>query len=436
MEARFARLALLAAVLLSCGANWRSENFVIISAPSDQAAQEVAAQAEHYRRELAIQWLGRELPRWREPCPIAVGMGAREPSRGKTTFIPTGGEPYGWQMEVFGSRERVLDSVLPHEILHTVFATHFGVPLPRWADEGACTTVEHESERKKQESNLIHYLKNDRGIAFNKMFAMKDYPRDMLPLYAQGYSVTRYLIARGGERKFVEFVGDGLTNRSWTKATERHYGFASLAELQNEWLAWVKQGSPPLSPHAEPTPQELADSDPRSIESQIRRLRGGNSLDVPARPTPQPPDTFAPQNAAETTSLSRPESGGWYKRQRHSGQQAAQQPPAHAAPERAEPIVRGQQPDSIVPPAPPPEYQGRKLVPLKRRLPVQPTEMVASAETPQVLLECKRPEDQPWKGQPLAEVALRSDPRPPAGLTAPQPEYFDAPLPGSGTLWR
>ncbi|MEX2027031.1 MAG: hypothetical protein WEH44_07015, partial [Pirellulaceae bacterium] len=289
MEANVAKAALLAAALLSCGANWRSENFVIVSAPSDAVAQEVAAQAEHYRRELAMQWLGQELPRWRDPCPIVVGVGPREPSRGKTTFVPTGGEPHSWQMEVFGTRERVLDSVLPHEILHTVFATHFGVPLPRWADEGACTTVEHKSERDKQQSNLIHYLKNERGIAFNKMFAMKEYPRDMLPLYAQGYSVARYLIAHGGERKFVDFIGEGLSQRSWTKATERHYGYQSLAELQNAWLEWVKEGSPPLSPHSEPSPQQLADSDPTSIESQIGRLRGGDALKSDGRPTPRVP---------------------------------------------------------------------------------------------------------------------------------------------------
>ena len=433
MEARFAKAALLAAALLSCGANWRSENFVIVSAPSDQIAQEVAAQAEHYRRELASQWLGRELPRWRDPCPIVVGVGPREPSRGKTTFVPTGGEPYGWQMEVFGTRERVLDSVLPHEILHTVFATHFGVPLPRWADEGACTTVEHESERDKQEANLVHYLKSDRGISFNKMFAMTEYPRDMLPLYAQGYSVTRFLIARGGERKFVDYVGDGLTNRSWTKATQRHYGFSSLAELQIAWLDWVKQGSPPLSPHAEPTPQQLTDSDGRSIQAQIGRLRGGKALEADDRPVPQVPSTFASKQRDQQTSLARPESGGWYKKQRGEGSGAS-------APARMEPTVRGQEPEVF----PPPEHQGnaakasgiepQRLVPLRRSSAKTQVAGTGPAGTRQVLLEWKRPAGQPWRGGPVAEVALRSEPR--ASARPRAAEYFDAPLTPDGTIWR
>ena len=61
-------------------------------------------------------------------------------------------------MSIQGSRQRILDSVLPHEVTHTIFASHFRQPLPRWADEGACTTVEHASERAKQEKMLIEFL--------------------------------------------------------------------------------------------------------------------------------------------------------------------------------------------------------------------------------------------------------------------------------------
>ncbi len=70
----------------------------------------------------------------------------------------------------------MLDSVLPHEVTHTIFASHFRRPLPRWADEGACTTVEHPSERTKQQQMLIEFLHTNRGIPFHPMFAMKEYP--------------------------------------------------------------------------------------------------------------------------------------------------------------------------------------------------------------------------------------------------------------------
>jgi hypothetical protein len=151
-------------------------------------------------------------------------------------------------MNIQGPQDRLLDSVLPHEITHMIFATHFGRPLPRWADEGACTTVEHDSEKMKQQQLLVTFLTTDRGIAFNEMFAMMDYPEDMLPLYSQGFSLARFLIAQGGKRKFVQYIGDGMNQRNWTAATRQHYGFESLSELQLTWLDWVRKGYPAIQP--------------------------------------------------------------------------------------------------------------------------------------------------------------------------------------------
>jgi hypothetical protein len=160
------------------------------------------------------------------------------------------GQPGRWTMSIQGSRERVLDSVLPHEITHTIFATHFGRPLPRWADEGACTVVEHVSERTKQEKMLYEFLTTNRGIPFNKMFVMKDYPQDVLPLYSQGYSLSRYFIALGGKQKFVDYVGEGMHTNQWVPTTKKFYGFDNLSDLQLSWLEWVRQGTPKINdPH-------------------------------------------------------------------------------------------------------------------------------------------------------------------------------------------
>lgn len=247
MEARLYRAALVAASLLSLGAGYRTQNF-LVTAPTPQFAQQVAKCAENYRRDLAVEWLGSELPPWSEPCPITVHVGPQLGAGGATSFAFIGGRPTGWTMTIQGSAERIIDSVLPHEITHTVFATHFGRPLPRWADEGACTTVEHESEKQKQHRLLYQFLTSGRGIAFNQMFAMTEYPPDVLPLYSQGFSLARFLIAQGGKQKFVEYVGDGMRWNNWTKATETHYAFHSLSELQVNWLEWVRRGCPAIEP--------------------------------------------------------------------------------------------------------------------------------------------------------------------------------------------
>jgi len=250
MEARYWLTA--AAVLSACtsmGASHRTQNFTCNAATRDIAVQ-VCESAERYRRDLAIEWLGRELPNWGQPCPITVQVGERLGAGGATSFVFDRGEVFGWQMTIQGSLERVLDSVLPHEVTHTIFASHFRQPLPRWADEGACTTVEHPAERTKQQRMLIEFLQTGRGIAFSQMFAMKEYPPDVLPLYAQGHSLASYLIAQGGKHKYLQFVADGMDSENWSAELQKHYGIRNLGVLQTTWLDWVAQGSPPL---AQPT---------------------------------------------------------------------------------------------------------------------------------------------------------------------------------------
>jgi hypothetical protein len=252
MEARLVRAAILAGAILSLGAGYRTQNF-IVDAPTPQLAEEFGRAAEAFRKDLAVEWLGRELPPWREPCPITATVGPNIGAGGATTFMfdqdASGqGQVFGWRMTVQGSRERILDSVLPHEVTHTIFASHFRRALPRWADEGGSTTVEHVSERAKQHAMLITFLKTSRGIPFDRMFAMKEYPRDIMPLYAQGYATARFLISQGGKREFVKFIGSGFEREDWTGAVRKHYGYENLAELQTAWLGWIREGGPNTVP--------------------------------------------------------------------------------------------------------------------------------------------------------------------------------------------
>jgi hypothetical protein len=151
-------------------------------------------------------------------------------------------------MTIQGSAERILDSVLPHEVTHMIYASHFRQPLPRWADEGGATSMEHFSEKNKQRQMLVQFLQTGRGIAFSQMFTMTEYPQDIMPLYAQGYSLAEFLIQSGGHRKYIAFLDDGLENDDWAGAIHRHYQIADLPTLQETWLTWVRQGWPALKP--------------------------------------------------------------------------------------------------------------------------------------------------------------------------------------------
>ena len=373
----------------------RSEHF-IVSAPSRELAEEICQAAETFRHDLAIEWLGQELPPWREPCPIQAHVHPQLGAGGVTSFMFDRGQPWGWTMSIQGSRERVLDSVLPHEITHTIFATHFGRPLPRWADEGACTTVESTVEKAKQDKFLIQFLTTDRGIPFNQMFAMKEYPADILPLYSQGYSLARYLIQQGGKRKFVNYVGEGMQTNNWTATTKKHYGFTSLSDLQVTWVDWVRQGSPDISNLAAANPsQDGVDEVVRSAnEGTATSIPGGQmpgtqmasmTRGLPAASeqsqrgpwqsigaqrersiaasqqstTPVQPTSFAaeayvtnPKYAQEHSSVSRPVSEGWYAKRRDQAQAVI-----HSSPDQAD--SQGQKV-----PAPPTRINAEPLTPV------------------------------------------------------------------------
>jgi hypothetical protein len=319
MDARIYRAALVAALTL-CAAStqagsYRTKNFVV-SAPTPAMATQIGQAAEQYRRELAIDWLGKELPTWAQPCPISAQVAPNLGAGGATSFLFEHGEVYGWQMTIQGSLERILDSVLPHEVTHTIFATHFRRPLPRWADEGACTTVEHASERAKQQMMLVDFLRTGRGIPFSSMFAMRDYPSDVMPLYSQGYSLARFLIAHGGKHKFLQFVGDGLRSEQWQRTVEQHYGFTDLGQLQNAWLEWVRQGSPPLDrkPDSLDAKPDLVASNDRTPAPKTQLVRNAS---VEAYPTdeqmPLVPVRLNRTNSAKSTKV-KPQTASWQPR--------------------------------------------------------------------------------------------------------------------------
>lgn len=259
-------------------AGYRTANFVV-EAPDPQLAQKIGDAAEQYRHDLAIEWLGEPLPRWSQPCPVTAEVAPNLGAGGATSFVFDRGEVFNWTMTIQGSEERILDSVLPHEVTHTIFASHFRQPLPRWADEGACTTVEHPVERARQHRLLIEFLRTGRGISFPDMFAMKEYPADVLPLYSQGYSLARYLIERGGRQRYIDFVGNGLATSDWPQSLSQHYGINDISNLQTIWLEWVKRGCPA-------PPASVAAAIP-GIQDITRTARG-QSPDTPTMHAPTP----------------------------------------------------------------------------------------------------------------------------------------------------
>lgn len=333
MRARFGApvgvfLLLLTAFTLAAPASgqYQTANFVVY-APQPAMAKQVGDLAEKYRKELAELWLGEALPQWPQPCPITVEIDRH--AGGETSFAFSPGpdgrsQPFDWRMKIYGPPNRILDSVLPHEVTHTIFATHYGRPLPRWADEGACTTVEHEAEKKKSHAMLMDFLRTGKGIPFNHLFAMKQYPRDILPLYAQGHSLARFLIMQKGHKHFVNFVGEGMQleqpgqiPQTWNQVTKKYYGYDDLSDLQISWLGWVKKGSPTLIAPAGDVSTAVAQAD---VDSPVQ--------DTVAAPVALATTTGNVHRSSSTSDLQTLDpSESWYVRQSRTGGSATMQRP-------------------------------------------------------------------------------------------------------------
>jgi hypothetical protein len=191
------------------------------------------------------------MPRWNRRCPLVVEV---NPTRtgGATTFTFGSRGVSQQDMKIFGKVDQLLESVLPHEVTHTVLAYHFGAPVPRWADEGGSVLSENDNERLEHDIKCREFLNANRGIPLRHLLPMKDYPKDTIVLYAQGFSVSNYLIDLGGgdlkgRRKFLEFLETGMAKggKNWDKAVSTHYQFEDVDDLQAKWIESLR--TPPVA---------------------------------------------------------------------------------------------------------------------------------------------------------------------------------------------
>ncbi len=297
MAARPSMVLVLLGALSSLGAGWRTQNFVI-EAPTQAIAQQAGQYAEYYRRQKAEQWLGRAMPDWNEPCPLRISV-TMNGSGGATSFVFDRGAILSQDMHIEGTVERLMNSVLPHEITHTVFAYYFRQPVPRWADEGGSVLSEDDLERSRHD-RLVREILNTPGrmIPLRRLFTLTQYPHDVMVLYAEGYSVTNYLVSISSRPAFLQFIAQGMRG-DWDGAVRANYRFNSIEELEAAWLAHLRatKNQPPT---------QLASRD----------TAGGNSAVVvrqtvpPAQPLLEAPRPIvrglSPAPEAETSAAARP----------------------------------------------------------------------------------------------------------------------------------
>lgn len=198
--------------------------------------------AEDARRDIAIFWTGDVLPRWTAPCPITVDVKPntaqiKSSGGGFTNFAFDQGEVFGWSMNVEGPRERLLDSVIPHEVAHTVTASVVRRPVTRWLDEGICTLFESPSEQRRQRY-LAKQCMDHRACAWRYLDAGQ-YPNDVndvVAVYATGFSIVEWLIEGWGHERLWVFVKD---SRPPSEKFPKYYHM-SVSDGFARWRVWLR----------------------------------------------------------------------------------------------------------------------------------------------------------------------------------------------------
>jgi RNA polymerase sigma factor (sigma-70 family) len=293
----------------------RTTNF-IVHAPTATMARAIAAEAEYQRAGLAKQWLGKELPPWETLCEIQF-VPRTGAAGGATSFtFSTRKRDDGAQVmldcktELHGEFLAILTNELPHEVMHTVLYTHFGKPLPRWADEGLAVAAESANPQARHDELCREVLNAGRGVRLKVLFRMTDYPRDMTVLYAQGHSVVRFLLARpvtvgapvlkdipqlgklfqtvaNPHQQFIIFLHlgmDGNTAESWDKAAKAVYGFDSVDKLEEAWLEWLAKPESQLKPGRGSAPAAKPKADKPDLIPPTKLPGGRDESSPPGQP--------------------------------------------------------------------------------------------------------------------------------------------------------
>lgn len=297
--------ALMAAPGIASAANYTTTNFTV-TAPDEKLARMFGEQAEEYRKQKALEWLGQEMPTWPKRCPISIRI-TEAGAGGATSFTFSGDANRGivasQQMDIHGPVRQLLNSVLPHEVTHTVFAYHFGRPVPRWADEGGSVLSENDEERSSHDIRCREILNQGKAFRLNVLFRMVDYPHDMIVLYAEGYSVSAYLVDRGGNgregrRKLLQFLESGMqgstqqshgTVESWNAAAQRVYGVDTSDALEGQWIEYLKNPGARVAARNNGTGNIATPASGKGAEFTATGRMDVRSSAAPALPILEPP---------------------------------------------------------------------------------------------------------------------------------------------------
>lgn len=164
-------------------------------------------------------------------------------------------EPNVTEVAIFQTFDESVGATLDHELTHAFFFYYLHKNFDLMLNEGLAQHSEYASRSRLRELVCARYRAGE-FAPLAALYGSNRYDRTGL-IYTEGFGVVDFLVARGGSKWFAAFMLD-LTRETddIDLSLRRFYGYASLDELEEDWLEFVRGGQDCANTRAVALPKE------------------------------------------------------------------------------------------------------------------------------------------------------------------------------------
>ncbi len=222
----------------------RNENFVVFTPTQPtgeltaRLTKSVLAKADQYRKEIALEWLGEELPPSVGQTILNVDF-ADGPDRGLTWAKDHVDRKYH-SVYLVVPREEAIDALLAHEMVHVVLATRYPHPqrLPAWLEEGIASRYDDAQRHNTRQQIEQWFVKTGSAPRLANALTSENIPADDRETYAICASVTDWLLTQGDKKLLLRF-GRTAAQSGLDRALRECYGIQDVTALDSLWRSWL-----------------------------------------------------------------------------------------------------------------------------------------------------------------------------------------------------
>lgn len=221
-----------------------NENFTVFT-PAQASQQEADAfaatlleKAERYRKEIALEWLGEELPPSIGQTIVNVSFSDRREHG--LTWAKDNPERKFHTLYLVATPTGEVDSLLAHEMVHVVLATRYPHPdrLPAWLEEGIACRYDDASRKATRKQITNWFVRTENWPRLQTLLTQHNVSSQDQAAYAVSASLTEMLLSLGNRQTLLEF-GQSADRLGCNAALKRHYGIQDVAQLQTDWQRWL-----------------------------------------------------------------------------------------------------------------------------------------------------------------------------------------------------